>query len=449
MSTHIQLLSAPVGRAEREHNQNSKDIGMDKVCILGLGYIGLPTAAMFATHGLNVTGVDINPLIIETLQRGETHLYEPGLGELVQQAVATGRLTVNSHPETADAFIIAVPTPFFSNKSADMRAVIQAAESILPYLKKGNLVVLESTSPPRTTVDLLLPILEKSSLKAGSDFHLAYSPERVWPGQILRELVENSRVIGGIDLASAKLGKELYTHFVKGEIILTDATTAELVKLMENTFRDVNIAIANEFSRLAERFQSDVWEIIRIANRHPRVRILNPGPGVGGHCISVDPWFLVEAAPDISRLVLAARQVNDGQPAYVVSWIEKHLGNLDGRRLAVLGLSYKADVDDLRESPAVETAQLLARQGAQVRAFEPYKPEEQFSGIQTFTSLDETLAGCEAVILLVQHTQFCSLDPASVAQQFPGRQAFDAVGGWEPSAWAAQGFQFHRLGQVG
>ncbi|MBU4226035.1 MAG: nucleotide sugar dehydrogenase, partial [Chloroflexi bacterium] len=318
-----------------------------KLCVLGLGYIGLPTASTFATHGLQVVGVDVNARVLETLRNGGLHIHEPGLRTVVEAAVKSGNLTVSEKPEEADAFIIAVPTPFYDNKTgeyngqkyklADMRAVTSASEAILPYLRKGNLVVLESTSPPRTTVDLVAPILEKSGLKAGVDFHLVYSPERVLPGQILRELIENARVIGGITPESAQAGRDLYAIFVKGEIIQTDATTAEMVKLMENTYRDVNIAIANEFACLAERFGVDVWEAIGLANRHPRVRILSPGPGVGGHCIGVDPWFLVEAAPDITPLIYKARNVNDAQPHFVLDLVKRALGGLKGKKIAALG----------------------------------------------------------------------------------------------------------------
>jgi UDP-N-acetyl-D-mannosaminuronic acid dehydrogenase len=246
-------------------------VDFQSLCVLGLGYIGLPSASTFATHGLKVTGVDVNPLVISTLQNGEIHLHEPGLRTLVQAAVRSGNLIVQPEPAEADAFIIAVPTPFYEDKRADLSYVISAAESVVPHLRKGNLVVLESTSPPRTTVDVVAPILEKSGLLAGRDFYLAYSPERVLPGKILNELVENARVIGGIDPASAQAGCDLYSLFVRGEIITTDATTAEMVKLMENTYRDVNIAISNEFSRLADRFGIDIWEAISLANRHPRV----------------------------------------------------------------------------------------------------------------------------------------------------------------------------------
>ncbi len=419
---------------------------MKKVCILGMGYIGLPTAALFASHGIEVCGVDINAHIIETFNNGGVHIQEAGLPELVQAAHANGHLWVCAEPEPSDAFIITVPTPFYEDKRADMRAVTAATRSILPHLRKGNLVMLESTSPPRTTTDLVQPILEESGLKAGVDFYLAYSPERVLPGQILKELVENARVIGGINPASAEAGRELYSVFVKGEIVLTDATTAELVKLMENTYRDVNIAIANEFSRLADHFGVDVWEAISLANRHPRVRILKPGPGVGGHCISVDPWFLVEAAPDITPLVRTAREVNDAQPHYVVELARRALGELVGKRIALLGLSYKADVDDLRESPAIEIARLLAKAGAQVTAYEPYKPEDTFAGFCTSTTLEGALKDAQAVALLVGHRRFREFKPEELRRLTNSRILVDVVNAWDSSAWQAAGFKVFRIG---
>jgi UDP-N-acetyl-D-mannosaminuronic acid dehydrogenase len=417
-----------------------------KICILGLGYIGLPTASTFATHGVKVVGVDVNPQIIEGLKKGQVHLYEPGLREVVLSALNSGNLTVQPQPEPTDAFIIAVPTPFYDDKRADMRFVTSAAEAIVPHLTRGSLVVLESTSPPRTTVDLVRPILERSGLKAGVDFKLAYSPERVLPGQILRELVENARVIGGIDPASAEAGRDLYATFVKGEIVLTDATTAEMVKLMENTYRDVNIAIANEFSRLAERFGIDVWEAISIANRHPRVKILNPGPGVGGHCISVDPWFLVEAAPDLTPLISTSRKVNDSQPEYVVKLVEKALGGLKGKRIAALGLSYKPDVDDLRESPAIEIVHLLNKAGAIVTAYEPFKKDAQLPGVHSVESLSEAIRDVDALLLLVNHTELRNLDFADVVRQTAARTLIDTVNGWAGANWQEAGFKLFRLG---
>ncbi len=422
-------------------------MNFEKICVLGLGYIGLPTASTFATHGLRVVGVDVNPEIVEGLQNGRLHLYEPGLRTLVQAALRSGNLEVSQHPQSADAFIIAVPTPFYEDKRADMRAVRAASEAIVPHLRRGSLVVLESTSPPLTTVNLVAPILEKSGLRAGKDFHLAYSPERVLPGQILRELIENTRIIGGVDPESAQAGKDLYAVFVRGEIILTDATTAEMVKLMENTYRDVNIAIANEFSRLADRFGVDVWEAIRLANRHPRVNILSPGPGVGGHCISVDPWFLVEAAPDLAHLIRTARQVNDDQPHFVFQLVERILGSLRGRRIAALGLAYKPNVDDLRESPAVEVVHSLLAAGAQVRAFEPYKTTYALDGVSSTATLREAVQDAELILLLVGHDEFKALDPAEMAAMSSARLALDTVNAWNVPDWYRAGFTVHRLGR--
>ncbi len=417
------------------------------ICMVGLGYIGLPTACTFAKHGIKVTGVDSNPAVIEALRQGHVHIYEPGLGEMVSEAVQSGNLSVNEKPVEADAFIIAVPTPFYGDKKADLSFVRDAAESILPVLRAGNLVILESTSPPLTTMDVVKPILEKSGLLAGKDFKLAYSPERVLPGQILKELIENARVIGGVDIASAEAGRDLYSIFVKGEIILTDATTSEMVKLMENTYRDVNIAIANEFSRLADRFGVDVWEAIQIANRHPRVKILNPGPGVGGHCISVDPWFFVEAAPDLTPLILTARQVNDSQPEFVLRTIKKHIGEIKGKRIAALGLAFKPDVDDLRESPAVEIVHLLLNEGAMVNTYEPFKPEFQVNGATAAPTLVEALKDADMILLLVGHKQFKNLDPVEVARMTNARLVLDTVNGWDSPFWSEAGFQVKKLGR--
>jgi UDP-N-acetyl-D-mannosaminuronic acid dehydrogenase len=419
-----------------------------KLCILGLGYTGLPTASTFATHGLQVVGVDTNPRVIESLRNGQLHIHEPGLRTLVQASLRSGNLTVQSKPEAADAFIIEVPTPFYEeSKKADMSYVISAAESIVPYLKRGNMVVLESTSPPRTTIDLLSPILEKSGLKAGTDFFLAYIPERVLPGQILRELIENARVVGGVDRASAEAGRDLYSIFVRGEIILTDSTTAEMVKLMENTYRDVNIALANEFSRLAECFEMDVWEAIEIANLHPRVNILNPGPGVGGHCISVDPWFLVESAPDISTLIHAARLVNDKQPQFVLQLIKYALGqDLHGARIGVLGLSYKPDVDDFRESPAIAVLKLLIQEGAQVRAYDPYAREGLLEGTFISNQLEEVLKESDSLINLVAHAELRQLTPEMVIGMTDARILIDSVNVWKQQQWQEAGFTLYRLG---
>jgi len=431
-------------------------VKFQKICVIGLGYIGLPTASTFATHGINVLGADISQHIIDTLNKGEIHIHEPGLHDEVKKAIKSGNFRAATKLEEADAFIIAVPTPFQENKFgeyngmtyklADMRAVISAAESILPFLRKGNLVVLESTSPPRTTVDLVAPILARSGLEAGRDFHLAYSPERVLPGQIMRELIENARVIGGVTPESAQAGSDLYGTFVKGQIIQTDATTAEMVKLMENTYRDVNIAIANEFSRLADKFGVDVWEAISIANLHPRVKILSPGPGVGGHCISVDPWFFVEAAPELTPLIYHSRQVNDAQPHFVVDTVKRALGSLNGKKIAALGLAYKPDVDDLRESPANEIVHLLQHEGAQVKAWEPCKPDANLAGITMSPTFDDAIKDADVLLLLVNHTEFRQFNPLEIAGKTKARILVDTVNGWDDEAWANAGFTLFRLG---
>lgn len=422
------------------------------ICVIGLGYIGLPTASTFASHGVKVTGVDNNLDVVKSLQSGKVHIFEPGLNEVVHDAIQSGNLNISQKTVAADAFIIAVPTPFQDGKKADMHFVDAAAESIVPVLRKGNLVVLESTSPPLTTRERVLPILEKSGLKAGQDFLLAYSPERVLPGKIMDELIHNSRVIGGIDQASAEAGRDLYRVFVEGEIFTTDSTTSEMVKLMENTYRDINIAIANEFSRLADRLGVDVWEAISIANKHPRVKILNPGPGVGGHCISVDPWFLVEKAPDITPLINTARNVNDQQPDFVISLAKRALGDLKNKKIAVLGLAFKPDVDDLRESPAVEVAEKLHKAGADVMACEPYKPDFKLDGISVSASLEETVKLADAVMFLVGHTQFKSISPSELQKLTSSKIIIDCVDtlNWQNSEkrqlWLDAGFTVYRLG---
>ncbi len=428
----------------------------ENLCIIGLGYIGLPTAATFAAHGIKVHGVDINPRVVESLQGGKIHIHEPGLQGVVDAAIKSGNLTVSSQPVEADAFIIAVPTPFQHDrfgefegrtyKLADMSAVASAAEALLPVLRKGNLVILESTSPPRTTVELVAPILARSGLQAGIDFHLCYSPERVLPGRILRELVDNARVIGGITAESARAGRDLYSIFVQGEIHETDATTAEMVKLMENTTRDINIAIANEFARLAEKFSVDVWEAIRLANLHPRINILSPGPGVGGHCISVDPWFFVEAAPEIAQLIYQARKVNDAQPRFVVEKVKQAIGDLKHKNIAALGLAYKPDVDDLRESPAVEVVGLLRKEGARVKAWDPFAPTAKIPEIEISSDLDSAIKEADALLLLVNHSQFRDLNPVSLASKTSARVIVDTVNAWAEEPWTSAGFAVHRLG---
>jgi len=421
-------------------------VDFQSVCVLGLGYIGLPTASTLAMSGLTVIGVDVDPRVLDILKAGQIHIHEPGLKELARKALDSGNLLLSDRPKEGDAFVIAVPTPVTEEHKADLRYVKEAVEAIVPHLRKGNLVMLESTCPPRTTLDYVAPLLESSGLRVGRDFFLAYTPERALPGRILQELVENVRVIGGVNRASAEAGRDLYRYFVEGEILLTDATTAETVKLMENTYRDINIAIANEFSRLAEQLGVDVWEAIRLANLHPRVDILQPGPGVGGHCIAVDPWFLVEATPELTPLIRQAMAVNDGQPAHSARLIEGALGGLSGKRIAALGLSYKANVGDLRLSPALEIVTRLVEGGAEVHTFEPYAQAASVDGAAAEQSLEATLQGAEAIVLLVNHREFVELDPQEAARLIEGRVAVDLRGAWEAESWRAAGFEIHTLG---
>ncbi len=442
-------------------------MNFNKICIIGLGYIGLPTAVTFAKHGINVLGVDISPNIVNTLNAGKLHIHEPNLPEALSEALQSEKFRASTQAEEADVFIIAVPTPFKQNeigiyndmkyKLADMQAVTSATESIVPFLRKGNLVILESTSPPQTTVKLVADILHKSGLTAGEDFYLCYSPERVLPGQIMKELVDNARVIGGVTKESAQAGADLYSVFVKGQIIQTDATTAEMVKLMENTYRDVNIAIANEFARLADKFGVDVWEAISLASLHPRVKILSPGPGVGGHCISVDPWFFVEAAPELTPLIYHSRQVNDAQPNFVVEKIKQALSAqaavlggeesiLKNKKIAALGLAYKPDVDDLRESPANEVIHLLQHEGATVLAWEPFKPDAKLEGINMASSFDDAVQDADLILLLVKHTEFAKLNPKEVAKRTKAKIVLDTVNAWKAEEWQNAGFEVVRLG---
>lgn len=380
---------------------------MEKLCVLGLGYIGLPTAVMFAKHGMKVHGVDVNPVVVETLQNRALHIEEPGLGEMMAEVMDNGRLTVSTSPEEADAYIIAVPTPIREDRTANLDYVKSAGEMIVPYLRKGNLVVLESTVPPRTVEDVLIPVLRKSGLSIGDELYVSHSPERVIPGQLFKELVQNDRIVGGINEESARLTQKLYQTFVKGKIHLTDATTAEMVKLMENTYRDVNIALANELARIAERIGFNVWEAIELANCHPRVNIHRPGPGVGGHCIAVDPWFIVEQAPEEAQLIHLSRQINDGTPYKVVQIVEELVKGVDHPQIALFGLAFKGNIDDMRESPALVVAKALRQKGYALKLYDPHIHEQMPDKVD---SAEEALSGSDLMVVLTDHSQFAELD---------------------------------------
>lgn len=398
---------------------------MDAVCVIGLGYIGLPTAALAASNGWKVIGVDIDPEVIRSLSNGETHFAEPELDVVVERVVREGRLVVQSCPHPADIFLIAVPTPINPDKTADLSYVIAAVRSLLPVVTTGNLVIVESTIPPGATEETVAPILAESGLQVGVDIFVAHCPERVLPGRILEELVQNDRVVGGIDSESALRACEFYRTFVKGSVFVTTAKTAEMVKLVENAYRDVNIAFANELSLICDHLGANVWDVIDLANRHPRVNILRPGPGVGGHCIAVDPWFLVEKAPEATSLISSARKVNDHMPEHIVSKIESVTA--PGSRIACLGAAYKANVGDTRESPAIEVINRLSEKGYKVQVVDPHvKSVNGFAMV----SLREALDAADCVILLVDHSEFKQLDVDRLRQRFSNGRLIDTRGLW-------------------
>jgi UDP-N-acetyl-D-mannosaminuronic acid dehydrogenase len=396
------------------------------VCVLGLGYIGLPTASILAMKGYHVVGVDVQADVVETINQGRIHIQEPDLDILVRSAVTSRQLRAATEPEPSDVFIICVPTPIRPDKTPDLSFVEQAARAIRPHVRRGNLIILESTSPPRTTENVVVPLAVGDEFRVGKDVHVAHCPERVLPGRILLEAVQNDRVVGGITLACGERAKAFYETFVTGQVFATTATTAEVTKLVENSYRDVNIAFANELSVLADELDIDPWEVITLANRHPRVRILSPGPGVGGHCISVDPWFLVHSAPELTPLMRTAREVNDRKPHYVVERVTALARQFNAPKIGCLGLTYKADVDDLRESPALEIVrELRARNVGAVMSCDPYISTERFTEFP-LSPLAEVLASCQILVLLTDHRQFKDV-PKKVLQE---KVVVDTRGMW-------------------
>ena len=397
-----------------------------RVSVIGLGYIGLPTAAVIASRGVEVLGVDVSEHAVNTINQGKIHIVEPDLDMLVQAAVTTGKLKASLAPEPAEAFMIAVPTPFKDNKSPDLSYIRAAVESIAPVISKGNLIVLESTSPVGTTdqisiwlaelrPDLLMPHQDPDK----ADVYIAHCPERVLPGRVLQELVSNDRIIGGITERCAARAVELYHLFVRGECLLTSARTAEMAKLTENSFRDVNIAFANELSMICDHLKINVWELIKLANRHPRVNILLPGPGVGGHCIAVDPWFIVDSAPEQAQIIRKAREINDSKPHYVADKIKQAADQFKKPVIACLGLAFKADIDDLRESPALDIAMSLIRDNVgEILLVEPnikQLPAKYTEHAAKLTPLPQALDRANVLVVLVDHKQFKTLHPADVA----------------------------------
>lgn len=386
---------------------------LQKIVVMGLGYIGLPTASMLATKGHSVLGVDVNPVAVNTINSGRIHIVEPDLDILVRSAVNSGNLRASLSPEEGDTFIIAVPTPFMEQdgnpKAPDLTYVESATRAIAPVLRQDNLVILESTSPIGTTERIERIIAEMRPELAGK-VYTAHCPERVLPGQILRELVDNDRIIGGTSKAAISKAKALYKTFCNGAILETDSRTAELSKLVENSFRDVNIAFANELSVICDHLDINVWETIALANRHPRVNILQPGPGVGGHCIAVDPWFIVSSAPQESRLIRTAREVNDAKPYWVIDKVLAKAERFKNPVIGCLGLTFKANIDDMRESPAREIVERLHTEN--VGTLMVCDPNVQPSRSPfPLHELKEVLKKADILLLLVDHDEFKDIDP--------------------------------------
>ncbi|MED4636345.1 nucleotide sugar dehydrogenase [Peribacillus frigoritolerans] len=379
-----------------------------KLCTVGLGYIGLPTSIMFAKHGVDVVGVDISPRVIDSLNSGKIHIEEPGLQEALNEVVEKGLFRAALQPEKSDVFIVAVPTPNHDDeyKSCDLSYVLSAVKNVIPYLEKGNVLIVESTIAPRSMDDEVKPLVEQSGFKVGEDIYLVHCPERVLPGQILHELIHNNRIVGGITPNCTEAGAKVYSTFVQGEIIKTNAKTAEMSKLMENTFRDVNIALANELAKVCNNLEINALDVIQMANKHPRVNLHTPGPGVGGHCLAVDPYFIVAKEPETAQLINLARNINTSMPEYVVENVNTLMENVQGKVVTVFGLTYKGNVDDVRESPAMEILEILNNQDKyEVRAFDPHVEKEW-----VISNLEEAVNDSDLVLILSDHSEFKNLD---------------------------------------
>lgn len=392
------------------------------ICIIGMGYIGLPTAVALANSGYDVTGVDVDKKIINKLNKGEVDINEPLLGSLVKSAVNHGRLKGTLEPKESNIFIICVQTPINEDKKPDMKYVITAIDSILPYIRKDNIVILESTSPVGTTDEIIKTKVESLGFEVGRDVYIAYCPERVLPGNIMKEIYDNNRIIGGVDNNSALKVKEIYQSFIKGDIYITDSKTAEIVKLVENTYRDVNIAFANEVLKICEKLNINVYEVIKYCNKHPRVEILNPGPGVGGHCLPVDPWFLVDKNENLSTMIKVARNINDSMPTYVFNKIEQITKELkDPKKIAILGISYKKDIGDIRESSILTLIDILKNNKYEVSAFDPYVLNCEI----VENDLDKCIKNSDVLLIGVEHSIFKYLDYKNILKNMKSKLILD------------------------
>lgn len=416
---------------------------MKKICMIGIGYVGLPTAALFASKGHKVIGYDINEKAVNALNKGEIIIEEPGLLELVKEVVLNGNLSATTTcPSGCDVYIIAVPTPINEDKTADMRYVESATKAIVPHLRKGNIVILESTSPPRTVEDLMLPILKETGLILGEELFVAHSPERILPGKVIEELRTNSRIVGGINEKSSLEVKKVYESIVEGEIFITTSTTAEMCKVMENTFRDVNIALANELAKISEELGVNAFEVIKLANHHPRVNILSPGPGVGGHCIALDPWFLVEKSEN-AKIIKQARLINDSMPQFVFEKIKKILGGFNGQTISIFGVTYKPNIDDIRESPVMHLFEMLKKENLDIKICDPHAEDKVANNF----SIYEALENSSLLILGVNHDEFANIDFAKVSKILKEKNILDTRNFFNKNEILKNGINYYLLGE--
>ena len=404
-----------------------------KLCTIGLGYIGLPSSAMFADHGTDVVGVDIDPRIVKMLNAGDIHIEEPGLEDVIKRVVANGKFRATLTPEPADVFLIAVPTPNLNDtyKSCDLKYVLSAVQNMLPHVQKGNVIIVESTIAPRTMDDHVRPLIEAAGFVIGQDVFVVHCPERVLPGQILHELIHNNRIVGGLTLACADAGAAVYKTFVQGEIVKTDAKTAEMSKLMENTFRDVNIALANELTQVCHKLEINVLDVIEMANMHPRVNLHHPGPGVGGHCLAVDPYFIVAKAPSLARIIHTARETNVNMPHFVAEQAERLVLSRVRPKIAVFGVTYKGNVDDMRESPAVDVIEQLIDRGLDVAVCDPHVERSISSRFELVDEI-EAIRDADLALVLVDHDEFKQFDSRRLANQMRTPLLFDTKGIVQP-----------------
>ena len=414
---------------------------MKNICVVGLGYIGLPTACILASNGYNVLGIDIDEEIITKLNSGKIHIKEPELEEIFLDVFNSGKLKVSQNPEKSDIFIISVPTPLNQKNKADLSYVISAVDKVKDYINKGNLIILESTSPPGTTRKVIGSMISKSTgLKVGEDYYLAFCPERVLPGKIIYELINNDRIIGGINKESAEKAKEIYSSFVKGRILLTDLETAEFTKLAENTYRDVNIAFSNELALICNDYNINVWDVIELANKHPRVNILSPGPGVGGHCIPIDPWFILNNVNRENTLIEKCRDINNSLPDIISKKIMEIVKDKKDPKVTLFGASYKENIGDTRESPTKVIYKNLAREKVNMSVYDPLSAN---FGYPLSSSLKDSLKGSDLLVLLVGHKIFKKVNLKHISTLMRTKNIFDTRNFFEKEEAIRYGFKYY------